>query len=65
MFLRSPELLVFDDLSSALDSATEAELWSRLFKRRGEVTCLVVSHSPIALDNADQVLVLEDGHRSA
>jgi ABC-type multidrug transport system fused ATPase/permease subunit len=61
MFLRDAELLVLDDLSSALDVATEAELWRRLLARRGEVTCLVVSHSPVALANADQVLVLDDG----
>ncbi len=61
MFLRDAELLVLDDLSSALDVATETELWRRLFARRGEVTCLVVSHSPIALANADQVVVLDDG----
>jgi ATP-binding cassette, subfamily B, bacterial len=62
MFVRQPELLVFDDLSSALDAATEAELWNSLFARqRDDVTCLLVSHSPIALGRADQVLVLDDG----
>ena len=61
MFLREPELLVFDDLSSALDAETEATLWRRLFERRGDVTCLVVSHSPIALARADQVVALEGG----
>jgi ABC-type multidrug transport system fused ATPase/permease subunit len=61
MFLRNTELLVFDDLSSALDVATETELWRRLLARRGEVTCLVVSHSSIALANADRVLVLDNG----
>jgi len=61
MFVRAPELLVFDDLSSALDATTEAELWSRLFARSRDLTCLVVSHSPIALARADRVIVLEDG----
>jgi len=61
MFVRQPELLVFDDLSSALDAPTEAELWRRLFARRGEITCLVISHSPTALGHADRVIVLEDG----
>jgi ABC-type multidrug transport system fused ATPase/permease subunit len=61
MFLRDTELLVLDDLSSALDVATETELWRRLLARRGEVTCLIVSHSPIALANADRVVVLDDG----
>jgi len=61
MFLRDADLLVLDDLSSALDVTTETELWRRLLARRGEVTCLIVSHSPIALANADQVVVLDDG----
>jgi ATP-binding cassette, subfamily B, bacterial len=38
MFIRQPDLLVFDDLSSALDMKTEQALWSRLMsvKARGE-----------------------------
>jgi ATP-binding cassette, subfamily B, bacterial len=63
MFLGQAELLVFDDLSSALDAATEAELWARLFARRDGVTCLVVSHSAAALARADQVLTLNGGRR--
>lgn len=61
MFIRDPELLVFDDLSSALDADTERELWRRLFAAGRSVTCLVVSHSEIAFARADQVLVLESG----
>jgi ATP-binding cassette subfamily B protein len=61
MFLSEAELLVLDDLSSALDVATENELWRRLLARRGDVTCLVVSHSPVALSNADHVVVLDAG----
>jgi ABC-type multidrug transport system fused ATPase/permease subunit len=61
MFVRQPELLVLDDLSSALDAETEAELWRRLFAGDREVTCLVVSHRPIVLRRADQVLVMDDG----
>jgi len=34
MFVRNPELLVFDDLSSALDVDTEAQLWERLNERQ-------------------------------
>lgn len=61
MFLLEPELLVFDDLSSALDAETEAELWRRLFARGREVTCIVVSHRPAALRRADQVLLMDGG----
>jgi ATP-binding cassette subfamily B protein len=61
MFVRDPELLLIDDLSSALDAETEAELWRRLFARGRELTCLVVSHRPAALRRADQVLLMEHG----
>ena len=66
MFVRSPELLVFDDLSSALDVETEQTLWNRMFERRGTAaTCLVVSHRRPALRHADQIIVLKDGRLHA
>jgi ABC-type multidrug transport system fused ATPase/permease subunit len=61
MFVAGAELLVLDDLSSALDAETEAELWARLFARGRAVTCLVVSRRPAALRRADQVLLMESG----
>ena len=64
MFVRDAELLVFDDLSSALDVETEHLLWKRLFVD-GKRTCLVVSHRRSALQQADQILVLVDGHIEA
>jgi ATP-binding cassette subfamily B protein/ATP-binding cassette subfamily C protein len=69
MLIRRPELLVFDDLSSALDVETERLLWSRLFAlRQGDSkwtpTFLVVSHRPFVLAAADQVLVMENGFLS-
>ena len=43
MFVRRPELLVCDDLSSALDVETEARLWERVFAH-ADRTVLAVSH---------------------
>jgi ATP-binding cassette subfamily B protein len=60
MFARPAELLVVDDLSSALDVETERLLWERLLERR-DLTCLAVSHRHAALRRADQILLLEDG----
>jgi ATP-binding cassette, subfamily B, bacterial len=63
MFARPAELLVVDDLSSALDVETERLLWERLLLRK-DLTCLAVSHRHAALRRADQILLLVDGRLS-
>lgn len=57
--VHAPELVVLDDLSSALDVETELELWRNL--AAAGMTVLAVSHRAVAIDRADQVLRLEAG----
>jgi ATP-binding cassette, subfamily B, bacterial len=58
--VRRPELLVVDDLSSALDADTEAKVWDRV-AAGGFETALLVSHRPHVLDRADRIVVLDGG----
>lgn len=60
MFVRDADLLVFDDLSSALDVKTERLLWERLSEQQGK-TCLVVSHRRASFERASHIVVLKNG----
>lgn len=73
MLIRQPELLVFDDLSSALDLDTEQRLWSHLLNHAEPLTghstsykptYLIVSHRPFILKQADHIIVLKQGKSS-
>ena len=68
-FVRRAELLVVDDLSSALDVETERVLWERLLdgpeSSERPATILAVSHRRPALRRADRVIVLKDGRVEA
>src|SRR3954452_20815779 len=57
------ELLLADDVSSALDAATEIELWAALRDRR--TTVIGASSKRAALAQADRVVVLVDGQVAA
>ncbi len=61
MFVRAPDLLVVDDLSSALDVVTEQQLWERLTEERRGGAILVVSHRRQALERASHVVVIDEG----
>jgi ATP-binding cassette subfamily B protein len=58
--VHAPELVVLDDLSSAVDVETELQLWDNL--SAAGLTVLAVSHRAVAFERADQVLRLEHGH---
>ncbi len=59
--VRQPEILILDDSSSALDLATDAKLRRAIARLTEDMTVFIVSQRTSAIQNADRILVLEDG----
>lgn len=60
--VRRPEILILDDSASALDFATEARLRAAIREHMDNMTVFIISQRASAIQNADIILVLEDGH---
>ena len=58
--LRNAQILVLDDISSAVDVTTEAQLWQTL-RRYGSGTIVASSHRPALLQQADQIVLVDAG----
>ena len=56
-----PGLIIFDDSTSALDSATESRLLSRLFALKGDPTVILISQKIRTLRSCDRIMLVEDG----
>ncbi|WP_022884216.1 ABC transporter ATP-binding protein [Glaciibacter superstes] len=59
--VKRPELYLFDDSFSALDTATDARLRQALRRSTGDATMVIVAQRVATIIDADQILVLEDG----
>ena len=59
--LKDPNIYLFDDCLSAVDTETEEEILKNLKKASSEKTTLIVSHRISSAKNADKIIVLENG----
>lgn len=59
--MKNPDIYLFDDCLSAVDTETEEEILSNLKKASNNKTTLIVSHRVSSAKNADKILVLENG----
>ena len=59
---RHPDILILDDVFSAIDTQTEAAIQARLRPVLAERTTLIISHRVSSLRHADRIIVLEGGH---
>jgi ATP-binding cassette subfamily B protein len=62
--LRRPDLLVFDEATSSLDSLTEEEITStiREISTRKDLITILIAHRLSTIMHADKIFVLEKGH---
>ncbi len=58
---RKPEILIFDDATSALDLATEAKLRTAMREYLGDTTVILIAQRIASVRHADRIAVLENG----
>lgn len=59
--IRAPQILILDDALSAVDTNTESRILGHLRRHYGRRTVIVVSHRISAVQDADLILVLDEG----
>lgn len=59
--IKDPEIVLFDDCLSAVDTETEEEIFNKLNKISSNKTSVVVSHRASSAKNADHIIILDDG----
>ena len=59
--LKSPRVLILDDSTSAVDTATEAKIRDGLAKSMPDTTKIIIAQRISSVQHADHILVIEDG----
>ena len=59
--IKSPEILLFDDCLSAVDTETEEQILNNLERVSKNKTTIIVSHRISSVKNADKIIVLNEG----
>jgi ATP-binding cassette subfamily B protein len=59
--IKSPEIMLFDDCLSAVDTETEEKILNSLRKVSHGKTSIIVSHRVSSAKHADKIIVLDEG----
>lgn len=60
--IRKPSILVLDEATSALDTENEKNIQEALERLKHSITIIVIAHRLSTIRNADQILVIDNGH---
>lgn len=63
--LKKPKVLILDDSTSAVDTATEARIRSELAKKLPDMTKIIIAQRISSVRHADQIIILDRGHVEA
>ena len=59
--LKKPKILILDDSTSAVDTATEAKIRECFYNELKDTTVLIIAQRISSVANADMIIVLDDG----
>ncbi len=63
--LKKPKILILDDSTSAVDTATDAKIREAFSKNFGNITTLIIAQRISSVQEADRIIVLDDGKVNA
>jgi len=63
--LRNPKILILDDSTSAVDTATDLSIRQALRENRGDTTLLIIAQRISSVADADRIIVLDNGRINA
>lgn len=59
--IKSPKILILDDSTSAVDTATEAKIREAFYNELADTTVIIISQRISSVKDADEIVVLDDG----
>lgn len=59
--LRKPRILILDDSTSAVDTATDAKIRQALKEQRNDTTTIIIAQRITSVSDADQIIVMDEG----
>ena len=59
--IKNPKILILDDSTSAVDTATEAKIRESFYSEFKDTTVFIIAQRISSVQNADKILVLDDG----